>query len=562
MSRSMPITGSAEFDAANTSQSLDHSSTNTQVVGVDEADIVKTDGKYIYYIAKNKVVIVDAQAPDNLKTVSELKYDMSKDKYFTPIELYIADNRLVLIARTSTYAPYYSGMHTVAICYDTTDKADIHHMREIEIEGSYVSSRMIGNNVYMISNKFVYSNGESGGIDIRPLYKDTSITYDYAPVSYDRMYYFPGIETTNFLTVASFNVEKNDEADIQTYLSSGSNIYSSTENMYVVSTKFVYREKFEESNKFIDRIAPIESVTTEIFKFSLQDGATKFIGNGSVPGNILNQFSMDENNNHFRIATTDRDYGLANSSGNNLYVLDENLKPVGALEGLAKGEQIYSVRFMGDRAYVVTFKQVDPLFVIDVSNPSNPSVLGELKIPGFSEYLHPYSENLLIGIGQDAETFNNHYGETTLTVGMKMALFDVTDANNPKELFSTKIGSRGTYSEVLNNHKAFLFSKEKDILSFPITVNELKGNTSASSYGELTFQGAIIYGIDLEKGFVEKGRISHVDIVSTGKKYFSYDYDLAISRIIYIGDTLFTLSDGLIKSVDMNSMEELDNLKI
>ena len=204
---------------------------------------------------------------------------------------------------------------------------------------------------------------------------------------------------------------------------------------------------------------------------------------------------------------------------------------------------------MGNRAYMVTFVETDPLFVIDLSIPTEPKVLGELKIPGYSKYLHPYDETHLIGFGENTEVVNYGYGDRVVTNGMKMALFDVTDPNNPQEMYSVDIGEKGTSSELLYNHKALLFSKEKDIIAFPIsrTIDNYK----------VDFRGAIVYGLNLEKGFTLKGEISH-----NKNDYELYHSNNKIERIIYIGDNLFTLSENKIKATDMNSMKELSHIDL
>ena len=191
---------------------------------------------------------------------------------------------------------------------------------------------------------------------------------------------------------------------------------------------------------------------------------------------------------------------------------------------------------------MVTFVQTDPLFVIDLSEPTNPTVLGELKIPGYSKYLHPYDETHLIGFGEDTKLVNYGYGDIVITDGIKIALFDVTDPNNPKEMYSEKIGKRGTYSELLNNHKALLFSKEKNIIAFPVSITE-------ENY-KVTFQGAIVYSLTLEKGFELKGKISN-----TTSEYERYYKSNNVQRILYIKDTLYTISQNTIKAVNMNTME-------
>lgn len=219
-------------------------------------------------------------------------------------------------------------------------------------------------------------------------------------------------------------------------------------------------------------------------------------------------------------------------------MLDENLKEIGRLEGLAKGEKIYSVRYLEKKAYIVTFKEVDPLFVIDLSENNNPKVLGELKIPGYSTYLHPYDETHLIGFGYDTKAD----GTRITTNGLKMVMFDITDLDNPKELFKVNVGDKGAYSELIYNHKALMYSKEKNIIGFPV---------SSYSKGK-SISKAQIYEISIDKGFILKGEIKHNN--ST--------YSKAINRIIYSGDVYYTLSKELIKATNMNSFEEIGKIEI
>ena len=321
------------------------------------------------------------------------------------------------------------------------------------------------------------------------------------------------------------------------YIGAGTDIYSSDKHLYVTKVKYDYEEN------------ETQKVTTEIYRFVLADGKCKFEKSGEVPGSVLNQFSMDESGDYFRIATTDSKTWENKDNTNNLYVLDKDFNVVGKVEGLAKGEKIYSVRFMGNRAYMVTFVQTDPLFVIDLKDPTNPTVLGELKIPGYSKYLHPYDETHLIGFGENTKVVNYGYGDNVVTDGMKMALFDVTDPTNPKEMYSVDIGEKGTYSELLYNHKALLFSKEKNIIAFPISITKAEYNVK--------FQGAIVYGLNLEDGFTLKGQISHMK-----DDYDRYNYKNRVERIIYINDNLFTLSGTMIKATDMNSMQEVNHIDL
>ncbi|MBQ3145446.1 MAG: beta-propeller domain-containing protein [Clostridia bacterium] len=541
-------------------EEVDYSNTNVQVEGVDEADIVKTDGNYIYYVTNNKVIIVNAQDEKKLKIVSEIQYE---DNSFNPRELFIAENKLIVIG--TLYEDYsknnllvdsiypISNQKTVAKIYKTENKEKPELVREITIEGNYLSSRMIGDNVYFIANKYMYSylfrNKEIEELDeeyFKPKYTDTVVGTTEQCIAYPDIYYFPESEDTSYLNIAGFNINNNEPANIESYLGAGEDIYSSENNLYITKVKYEYKDSklYGYYNNY--------DVNTYIYKFKLEDSKITYINAGSVPGVVLNQFSMDEKDGYFRIATTDSDNWNNETDRNNLYVLNEKLEIVGKVEGLAKGEKIYSVRFMGNRAYMVTFVETDPLFVIDLSEPTNPVVLGELKIPGYSKYLHPYDENHIIGFGENTRI--NEYGGV-ITDGMKMALFDVTNPTNPKELYSVDIGEKGTYSELLNNHKALLFSKEKNIIAFPVSISEEVGNYRTN----LKFQGAIVYGLDLEKGFTLRGTIAHMQVQ---EGYRNYDYEKAVERIIYIKDNLYTLSKRMIKSTNMNTMEEQNVLEI
>lgn len=252
-----------------------------------------------------------------------------------------------------------------------------------------------------------------------------------------------------------------------------------------------------------------------------------------------------------------------NTSKNNIYVLDKKLALTGKLEGIAPGEKIYSVRFMGDRAYMVTFKKVDPLFVIDLKEPKAPKILGALKIPGYSDYLHPYDENHVIGFGKDTIEAMDSTRNFAWYQGMKIALFDVTDVTHPVEQFKEIIGDRGTDSELLQNHRALLFSREKNVLAFPVTVMTVKPEEKAKkqaandfpAYGEFTFQGAYVYSLDLKNGFQLRKTITHLDPdVALKAGYDWYNSNDNIQRILYIGDALYTVSPGKIKAFDLETL--------
>jgi len=275
---------------------------------------------------------------------------------------------------------------------------------------------------------------------------------------------------------------------------------------------------------------------------------------------------MDEYNGNFRIATTTQKYN--DNQANNIYVLNENLKIIGKIEDIAPGESIYSVRFMGEKAYMVTFKRVDPLFVIDLSNPEKPKLAGKLKIPGYSDYLHLYDENHLIGIGKEVDEsidadkiHSNDAVYYTAIQGVKLAIFDVSDIEHPVEMYKEVIGDRGTDSDALYDHKAFLFDKEKNLLVIPIKLAEVSEEQKKSKdwkrmEGEFTFQGVYVYNISLDNGFKLKGKITHIDnseILMKSGYYFDSLY--SIKRSLYMDNVLYTISN---KKVKMNNLENLN----
>lgn len=536
-----------EDNTKSTTTESSSSKTNTQVENVDEADIVKVESNYIYYIAEDKIVIINAEKPENAEKVSEINYE---EEGFYPNELYVKNNKLVVIgayydAVSETYKTideaydriYIRDNKTEIIIYDIAEKTNPKQIRKIEMDGNYISSRMINENLYLATTQNIYGYGiarnqmkDLNENDYKPKYKDTIISDEEKCINYDKIYYFDEIEDMNYLILAGMNIENNEEVDVQTFLGGGSDIYASEKNLYIGKNTIKYDKLYRET----------ESIT-QILKFELSNGKIKYKAEAKVKGYINNQFSMDENNGYFRIATTsnieeDKKY----TTINNMYVLNENMEEVGKIEGLAKGEEIYSVRYVGNKGYMVTFKQVDPLFVIDLTNPQNPQVLGQLKIPGYSTYLHPYDDTHIIGFG-----YNTEQKETSvITNGLKMAMFDITDVSNPKELFKINIGKNNTSSRLTYNHKALLYSKEKNIIGFPLTTYE---------YGNMESK-AVVYNIDLEKGFSIKGEIQ--------TKNNSDDWEKSAERIIYVNNTYYVLSNKLIKSANMDTFEIIKEIKL
>ncbi|AEV70471.1 beta-propeller domain-containing protein [Acetivibrio clariflavus] len=576
------------YDIGSGSQQTDYSTTNIQVQGVDEADVVKTDGQYIYQVNNGRIIVAKAYPADKMNIMDIVDFS---DDNFTPQEIYLYRDLLVAIGssyeRTSDrkviesqaenklrIKAYLRRNSVKAIVCDISDKTNIKKIREVEIEGNYVSSRMIGSVLYMVSNNYqnIYYTYD-GDMEIQtPFYRDSNVGEEYIKVDCKEIRYFPDSVEANYMLVAAFDIKDDEKANIQTYLGSGENIYVSKDNLYVAVTNYDYeaasRNRIMDSPVGKISVIPVykDNRMTEVYKFSLNGSKMTYLGKGSVPGVILNQFSMDEHNGYFRMATTTNSLGFnGNVSCNNLYILDDTMNICGKIEDIAKGEEIYSVRFMGDRGYMVTFKTVDPLFVIDLKDPTKPEILGALKIPGYSDYLHPYDENHIIGFGKDTIEVSGG----AFYMGMKIALFDVSDVNNPIQKFSEVIGDRGTDSELLQNHKALLFSKEKNLLAFPVTVAEIKDKNNAINewgvpqYGEFVFQGAYVYNIDLDKGFTLKGKITHIsdeEYIKSG--IYDFYSPKTIERIIYINDTLYTLSKGMYKANRLSDLSEIGTLKI
>lgn len=599
--------------------SADFSLTNIQVEGVDEADIIKTDGKYIYAVTGNNLFIVDAYPASGAQILSKIEFES------TPQEIYINDNRLVVYGYDNFIytKPFYSDFRRQSSfsffkVFDITDRVNPKQVRNLDFEGSAVDSRMVGDYVYFITTHYAaYYEDEIP----YPKIIDNDVVINKEKMM--PIYYIDVPDQNyNFTTVSAINI-KDESVDLnsQAYLLSyGQNLFVSQNNIYITYTKYIneWELQMEVTREYIFPMLPakkqqlirdieavpdyilnkneklskisyivdgyiyslpideqeriskelgvkmrekFESIAKElektvIHKIAINNGNLEYKATGEVTGNVLNQFSMDEHNGYFRIATTkNRTWSQFEEvnfeSYSNLFILDENLKVVSGLEGLAKKEQIYSVRFMQDRAYMVTFEQIDPLFVIDLKDPLNPKVLGELKIPGFSTYLHPYDNNLLIGLGKD--TYVNEWGGV-MSKGVKLSLFDVADIGAPKEIDTYVLGGVGTDSYALYEHKAFLFSKEKNLLVIPATIME-DGYNWESSY----FKGSVVFDID-ETGFKLKGQISHEDeLDSTSQKRIPYySPDESVKRNLYIDDVLYSFSD---RHLMMNKLENLELVK-
>ncbi len=608
--------GDAEgtFDTNAPGGSSDHSQTNVQVEGVDEGDIVKNDGEFAYIVSKNrtKVFIVDVYPPENARIVSVIEIS------WNIIELYLNDDKLVVIGGTRYdyywyydygYYEYTPEVHVNV--YDVEDKSNPDLIRSVSQDGNYVGSRIIGEYLYLIIRQYSSSVEKESDLPV-PAYE-----IYFAP-EYDYYYTFTTIMS---LDVQNKHIEPNREVIL---MGTSTHIYVSTKNIYLTYLKRMswvenIERKVDEvivpvvpqevSNEIesvqnsgksrYDKLVEIDRILgrytgsltsdekddfndnldqryqefqinvqkdvekTMIHRIRVNNGDIRYEASGAVPGYVLNRFSMDEFIEHFRIATTTGQlWGWGESrSKNHVYVLNMTLSIVGAVEDIAEGETIFSARFMERRAYLVTFEKIDPFFVIDLSNPEKPFILGELKIPGFSNYLHPYDENHVIGIGKDAVDM----GDFSWYQGVKLSLFDVSDVRNPKEVSSYIIGDRGTDSLALSDPHAFLFSRQKNLLVIPILLAEIDeseypGGAPPSTFGDYTFFGAYVFHIDTFSGINLKGRITHM---KDGDE-ISYWYDLpyGVKRSFYIENYLYTVSDSLIMASNLNNLSEISTVSL
>jgi inhibitor of cysteine peptidase len=573
-----------------------YSTTNVQVAGVDEPDIVKTDGAYLYVVANQTVYIIKAYPVGEATILSQITITN-----VTITNIFIRGDRLVVFGDSGSFYPYpllegdakvgiirpdiwWGGVsQTVINVYDLSSRENPTLTKEIRIDGGYFDARLIDEYVYVVSTEYTsdvyYALDEKNYTLNIPQICVDNVSQN---ISTDDIYYVDVPELSDTMThVISLNLDTNDIVEKSFMLGSSQTMYVSKDNIFLASAHYPYYPLLYRTNS----ASTSDQETTILHKISIHTGNVTYIAQGEVPGHILNQFSMDEHNGFFRIATTSgNNWEESSQSSNNIYILDEALNQISKIENIAPGESIYAARFLGDRAYLVTFVQVDPLFAIDLSDPYNPRILGELKIPGYSEYLHPYDETHIIGIGKevdpsiDADKVHTpgavYY---TAILGLKLALFDVSDIEHPVEEAKVVIGNRGTDSPALYDHKAFLFDREKELLVIPVSLYEIPQNVLdsvndsgiteiESDWGQFTFQGAYIYRLSLEDGFDYQGRITHQtpEQMQHADDYYWYwgSSSTDITRTLFIGDVIYTISDSMVKMNNLEDLSEITNISL
>lgn len=580
---------------------VDYSETNVQVEGIDEADIIKTDGEYIYTITGTTLFIIKAYPGEEAEVISTIEFDDH------PSGLFIYEDKLAVFGtawypdilrdldiRSQTSMTFY---HT----YDITDRTNPEMKEQYWFEGSYFEARLKGEYLYLLTQSTPQYRVDFPA----PLIIEDDVARS---VAVSDIYYFPvPYDQPQFVTVHAIDMTDDSMTEKTITVEGSRTAYMSHDNLFLAYTQYVNEWKLrqeitmdllegeltneekeliqkikdtdndvlsqaekeqkifqiysnvinylprEEQEKFYDdvekaladRLKEFEYMEyTVLTRVSLDKDSITPESTGKIPGHLNNQFALDERDGVLRAATTinarwDRFGKEQTQSTNNVFTLDSNLEIIDSLMGLAETETIYATRFMGDKLYMVTFRQVDPFFVIDLSNPNSIEELGELKIPGFSRYLHPYDESTIIGIGQDAT-------EEGRTTGLKISLFDVSDVANPKEVASYVTEERYASSTALYEHKAFLFSREKNLLVIPAY------SYSYDERGE-GYNGAFVF--DISKDEIElKGLIDH----SSGERYWSP----SVERSLYIEELLYTKSRNLLRINEIDNLESVKDIAL
>jgi len=543
------------------SQTPAHSETNQQVSGVDELETVKNDGQYIYTITNNTVAIVQAYPATNAALVSKVTVNGTLQGIF------IVENRLVIVSQEPEYPyAYYgggaklptvgtgiaqpSGIATIypigfsgttsLFVFDISNHASPVLTTRVEVNGTLAGARLIGNYVYLVATQPVFCYDE---ILLPEQIVNGQVVRATPMQVYHSDIFDQGYSLTTILGFDTTQNNPNPAAKIY-LIGTTSTIYVSLYDIYLTQPVLS------------------QSQETIVHRISIDGLAINYQATGAVPGHVLNQFSMDEYNGYLRIATTNccsqsggpvpLAYAPAIEQETNVYVLDKGLHTTGKLEGLSPGEQIYSARFMGDKAYLVTYKRTDPLFVIGLQDPAKPTVLGQLNVTGVSDYLQPYDETHLIGIGQSGTDVA--WENAVRFTGIKISLFNVTDPKQPTETSRYLIGGPGTSSPAINDHKAVLFDKTLNLLVIPVEITAQPQNATYWYSYQPIWQGAYVFNITPDKGIVFRGGITQLQ---NGQLPTWQDNYLFITRTLYIGNVLYTISNNVMQ---MNSLTDLSEL--
>ena len=517
------------------------SGTNNQEVNVEEADRVKTDGERLIIMRGNTIEVFDVTGAE---PVSVRSIQLDDDSWGA--EMFLMGDTVLLLSNAwsneafssadSSYRP--NGISTSKLTEVDLETGDIG--ATVEIEGNYLSAREIDGSIRIVTSSglgnfdFLFPSNE-GAEDAaeqanRAIIEDSTIdqwipTYRQSNsgdvVSEGRAFdctdmYIPN-EFSGFgaLTILTVDIDNglsvNDALGV---LSDGQTVYASTDRLTVASNRYP-----EWDRQTGDLVSSDEDHTTSMHTFDISEiGSTEYVASGSVQGSLLSQYSLSEHEGFLRVATTDgAAWNRSEDSESMVTVLEErdgDLVQVGFVDGLGKGEQIFAVRFMGDIGYVVTFRQIDPLYTVDLSDPTDPTVLGELKIPGFSTYLHAVGDGQLLGIGQDAS-------EEGFTTGAQTSLFDVGDLTDPTRADQINFGDN-SYSSVDWDPKAFLFWGERNLAVIPVS----SWNYNEETGEERNSATAVLVQINEDNTLTELGRIGHPVTSECESDYFEEEFEI------------------------------------
>jgi inhibitor of cysteine peptidase len=549
---------SSSAEAAGTTQSNpSFTGTNVQVKGVDEPDTVKTDGLHIFVSTTSAVTIINAYPPNSTSTLSTLSYPNSQ-----VLGIEISKDRLVVINQRNSNTTYID-----LLLYDTSNLSTPKLMENESVAGTYVSARLSQGYLYAIIQQPSYQFNDQGNLTgVMPAEIENGALKTLSPSS---VYFTDNWAQIDYYTmVVSMSMATGKESTLSVLTGASSTIYVSTSNIYVVYA--VYQEYGADGipgdvytgGVISSNIVPQGGQNTTIFRASYSNGSVAVQAVGSVPGTILNQFSMDEYNSYFRVATS----RFATINGNttrsdDVYILNQNLTQVSSIKNIAPGENLYAVRFSGDTGYVVTFQQVDPLFVISFQNIMKPVIQSALKVSGYSDYLHPLPGGYLIGIGKEAVPAST--GDYSFYLGLKLSLFRVFDNGTSIQVSKYLIGDRGTDSPALTDHLAFTFDPTKNITVIPVLLAKVSGNQTNDGgyppFGNYVWQGVYVLKVT-STGFTLLGTVSQYPL---GQNYGDSSVsNLQIYRSIIIGNYLYTISQGEVMVNSLSSFSTLATVQL
>ncbi len=502
--------------------------TNLRDNAVDEADVLKNDGRYLYIALNSALSIVDTQTMEKICAVKPAPKG-NKDGVHI-LDAYVQNDRLVVSAQVYErvsrgeesddgvyydYLPWYNNTDTAQFVYDISDRKSPVLLREMDQSGTFLQSRMVGAVLYTITQYSVPLNSKDAieknfvpAVDGKKLTSENVLIRDK-----------DAGDSTHLVLTAFDTAKKDSTVNKVSIIGFSSDLYCTADTLYLLSTDWRWTDDNTDGR-----------CKTNLYAFALNGTEISLRATGAVPGAVNDDYAMDQYDGYLRITTTDYDYNK-DVDVSALYVLNDKLKIVGQLENFAPDEQVQSTRFLGSLAYVVTFRNTDPLFAIDLSDPAKPTILGAVKLPGFSSYLHPLDDHTLLGVGYSGDDKSADWDT------VKLSLFDISDPTHPQETDHRVIKQAGT--DVTYEPKAFVFDTQRGAFYLPVCYNlfETNGNFAGTRYvlkryaaanGKFTEEQAYVHGAD------------------QGDYYYT-----TLFRGTFIGDRVYTVSDTTVKEFDL-----------